>query len=80
MRVAVRPTRAGMPPFIMVRIISFFSILARISVLASIPAINMRKTAPTEPKNNMAGVNSIMSRPNGPTMIPAASKATTYGR
>ena len=50
------------------------------SVLTSIPAMNIRKTAPTDPKNNMEGVNSIISRPKGPIMIPATNNAKTYGR
>lgn len=44
------------------------------------PAINITKTAPIEPRNIMEGVNSISPSPNGPITIPATIKATTYGR
>ena len=50
-----KPIIAGIPPFITTRMISSFLIRLRRSVLTSMPAMNITKTAPTEPRNIMAG-------------------------
>ncbi len=79
-KVIMKPTRAGITPFIRAKIASFHPIFDKISVLTSMPAMNIRKTAPIDPKKSIWGVNSTRLRPKGPTAIPASNKATTYGR
>lgn len=72
-----KPIMAGIPPFITTRMTSSFLIRFRRSVLTSMPAMNITKTAPTEPRKIMAGVSWIRFKPNGPIIIPAIMSATT---
>jgi len=68
---------AGNPPLRRVAIINFFLFFAKTSVFTSEPAMNIRNTAPREPKNSIEGVRLTMSKPKGPTNIPAAIRAIT---
>lgn len=52
-----KPIMAGIPPFITTKTTSSFLIRLRRSVLTSMPAMNITKTAPTEPRNIMGGVS-----------------------
>ena len=68
---------AGNPPLIRAAIINFFLFFVKTSVLTSRPAMNIRNTAPKEPKNSIGGVRLTMLKPIGPTNMPAAIRAIT---
>ncbi len=74
-----QPTIAGTIPFKAAKVITLRDTRPKISVLISIPAINIKKTAPMVPKKRIVGVNLNISRPKGPKRIPANISATTYG-
>jgi len=79
-KVIATPTRKGIPALRKTNGKAVFSISRKLENFVSRPAINIRKTRPTCPRNSMVVLGSKTPRPLGPTIIPPTMRAITHGR